>query len=57
MERYAVSVDKRSGIKNDPNLWAREHSQPRYVLDLLLSIIHVSLETQRIVSQLPKIEF
>ena len=57
MERYAVSVDKRSGIKNDPNLWAREHRQPRYVLDLLLSIIHVSLETQRIVSQLPKIEF
>ena len=57
MERYAVSVDKRSGIKNDPNLWAREHSQPRYILDLLLSIIHVSLETQRIVSQLPKIEF
>lgn len=57
MERYAVSVDKRSGIKNDPNLWAREHRQPRYVLDLLLSIIHVSLETQRIVSKLPKIEF
>lgn len=57
MERYAVSVDKRSGIKNDPNLWAREHRQPRYVLDLLLSIIHVSLETQRIVSKLPKLSF
>lgn len=57
MERYAVSVDKRSGIKNDPNLWAREHRQPRYVLDLLLSIIHVSLETQHIVSKLPKLSF
>ena len=55
MERYAVTSHKDSGIKNDPNLWAREHKQPRYILDLLLSIIHVSLETQSIVSKLPKL--
>ena len=28
MERYQVSVDKDSGIRNDPNDWAREHAQP-----------------------------
>ncbi|MFC2462435.1 MAG: type ISP restriction/modification enzyme, partial [Porphyromonas endodontalis] len=57
MERYAVTTDKKSGIKNDPNLWSREHGKPRYILDLLLSIIYVSLETQRIVATLPKLTF
>lgn len=57
MERYAVTTDKKSGIKNDPNLWSREQELPRYILDLLLSIIHVSLETQRIVATLPKLSF
>ena len=57
MERYAITTDKKSGIKNDPNLWAREHQKPRYILDLLLSIIYVSLETQKIVHSLPKLEF
>lgn len=57
MERYAVATDKKSGIKNDPNLWSREQEQPRYILDLLLSIIYVSVETQRIVSTLPRLTF
>lgn len=39
MERYAVTIDKASQIKNDPNDWAREHGQPRYILDLLLSVM------------------
>lgn len=57
MERYAVTIHKDSGIKNDPNLWSREQGKPRYILDLLLSIIHVSVETQRIVAELPKLTF
>ena len=57
MERYAITTDKKSGIKNDPNLWSREHGKPRYILDLLLSIIYVSLETQKIVKTLPKLNF
>ena len=57
MDRYAVTTHKDSGIKNDPNLWAREQGKPRYILDLLLSIIHVSLETHRIVKELPELEF
>ena len=57
MERYAITTDKKSGIKNDPNLWSREHGKPRYILDLLLSIIYMSLETQKIVDTLPRLNF
>ena len=50
-------LEKRSGIRNDPNDWAREHEKPSYILDLLLSVATVSLETVKIVNNLPKIEF
>ena len=53
MERYAVTIDKASQIKNDPNDWSREHKQPRYILDLLLSIITLSCKTMDIVKTLP----
>jgi predicted helicase len=57
MERYAVTTHKASGIKNDPNDWANEVGNPRYILDLLLSIINVSVQTVDIVNELPKLEF
>ncbi len=50
MERYAVSVDKSSGIKNDPNEWS---SDPRYIVDLLKRIVRISVETTRVVRELP----
>jgi predicted helicase len=53
MERYRVTVHRESGIRNDPNDWARETGRPRYILDLLLRVITVSLETMRIVRGLP----
>ena len=28
MERYQITIDKASGIKNDPNDWCREHDNP-----------------------------
>jgi len=57
MERYQSSFHKESGIKNDPNDWATEVGNPRYILDLLLSIINVSVQTVDIVNALPKINF
>lgn len=57
MERYAITIHKASGIKNDPNDWAEEVGNPRYILDLLLSIINVSVQTVDIVKGLPKMEF
>ena len=57
MERYQVKIDKKSGIENNPNDWATEHNQPRYILDLLLSVMTVSLKTQEIVNSLPDVKF
>jgi len=56
MERYQVSIDKESGIKNDPNAWCREHNDPRYILDLVKRVIRVSMETREIVNHLPLID-
>lgn len=50
MERYAVSIDKSSGIKNDPNEWSTD---PRYIVDLVKRMVRVSVETARIVKGLP----
>lgn len=57
MERYQVTVNKESQIKNDPNDWSREHGQPRYILDLLLSVIHLSVKSVEIMESLPKLNF
>ena len=53
VDRYAVSKNTKSGIVNDPNLYAGG----RYILDLILSVITVSVETMRIVDGLPKLDF
>ena len=57
VERYCVSQDKKSLIKNDANDWSKEHKKPRYILDLLLSVINVSVQTVDIVKALPKLKF
>ena len=57
MERYAVTTHKESGIVNDPNDWSKEVGNPRYILDLLLSIINVSVQTVEIVNSLPNVKF
>ena len=57
MERQAVTTDKDRGIVNDANLWATETMHnPRYPLELLQRVITVSLETMKIVNNLPKLE-
>jgi predicted helicase len=53
MERYQVTVDKDSGIRNDPNDWSKEHKQPRYIIDLVKRVVRVSVETVKIVKGLP----
>ena len=53
MERYAYTVDTKTGFVNDPNDWSREHGNPKYIFELLLRIINLSLQTQDIVASLP----
>lgn len=57
MERYCDKVDKKSGIRNDANQWGIEHGNPKYPLELLQSIINLSLRTLDIVDNLPKLSF
>lgn len=57
IERYQVKIDKDSQIKNDPNDWATEHNNPRYILDLLLSVVSLSVTTVKIIKSLPKLTF
>ncbi|MBR0290210.1 MAG: hypothetical protein IJQ82_14635, partial [Selenomonadaceae bacterium] len=57
IDRYQVKTDSASGIVNNPNDWAIEHDNPRYILDLILSCITVSLKTLDIVENLPGVEF
>lgn len=57
MERYAITVDKDSQIENNPNLWCEENKNPRYILDLLLSVISLSVRTNELVKKLPRIKF
>lgn len=57
MERYCDKEDKKSGIRNDANQWGIEHGNPKYPLELLQSIITLSLRTLDIVDGLPKMSF
>lgn len=55
MERQCIKTDKSSGIVNDANRYALEtKGDPAYPLRLLAKVIHISLETLRIVGNLPE---
>ena len=57
MERYCVSQESKSLIVNDANDWCRELGNPTYILDLLLSVINLSVQTVDIINALPKLKF
>ena len=57
IDRYQVKTDGKSGITNDPNDWATEHGQPRYIIDLVKRVTAVSLRTVEIVNALPYLRF
>ena len=52
IDRYQVKKDKASGIVNDPNNWADEVGNPRYIVDLIGKVTRVAMETVRIVDGL-----
>lgn len=57
MERQSIMVDKKSGIVKDANDYALETvGDPRYPLSLLLRVITVSLETNKLVNGLPSLD-
>ncbi|OFO17068.1 damage-inducible protein [Corynebacterium sp. HMSC22B11] len=52
IDRYQVKKDKASGIVNDPNDWADEVGNPRYIVDLIGRVTRVAMETVSIVNSL-----
>jgi len=55
IDRYQIRTHKASGIVNDPNDWADEVGEPRYIFDLVKRVTTVSVETVEIVRSLPEL--
>ena len=53
LDQYKYTIDKDSGIVDDPNRYD-EKKGGKYVFDLILSLITVSLETQKLIKELPE---
>ena len=51
---YQVSVDDKSGIVNDSNLWAPDN--PRYIPDLIKRLVTLSVESLNLINELPTFE-
>ena len=56
VERCCVKQDKETGIVNDYNDYAAEVGDEKYIFNLILRVITVSLETVKIVNSLPKLK-
>ena len=54
IDQYQVKKDKKSGIVDDPNNFSDD---PKYILNLLLSVITVSMRTLELIDELPEFEF
>lgn len=53
MDQYQVKTDKKTGITDNPNDFSDD---PKYIFNLLLRIINVSVQTVDLVNRLPKLE-
>ena len=53
IDQYQIKEDKKSGIIDDPNMFS---DNPKYIFNLLLSIINVSVQTVDLVNSLPPLE-
>lgn len=53
MEQYQLDEDKKSGLIDDPNLYSEDE---KYIFNLLLRVINVSVQTVELVSDLPPLD-
>jgi predicted helicase len=49
IDQYQVTMDRRSGIVNDPN----RPDDPQYIVRLIGQVITISLKTMQLIDQLP----
>lgn len=53
IDQYQIKTDKKSGITDDPNDYSDDE---KYIFNLLLRIINVSIQTVDLINSLPKLE-
>lgn len=53
IDQYQVKTDRKSGITDDPNDYSEDE---KYIFNLLLRIINVSVQTVDLINSLPKFE-
>ena len=53
MKQYQIKINKKSGTIDDPNDYSDD---PKYIFNLLLRIINVSVQTVDLINQLPPLE-
>ena len=53
MDQYRVKTDKKSGITDDPNDYSDDS---KYIFNLLLRVINVSVQTMDLINQLPELQ-
>jgi len=51
IDQYRVKVDKRSGVRSDPN----NPDDPEYIVRLVGQVVRVSLDTVKTIDALPEI--
>jgi predicted helicase len=57
MERYAIKPHTDNNVVSDPNDWCKEIGNERYIVDLIKRIVHLSVESVRIIDGLPELTF
>lgn len=53
MEQYQIKTDKKTNITDDPNDYSKD---PKYIFNLLLRVINMSIQTVALINQLPSLE-
>ena len=53
---YKVTTDPKTGRVNDPNDYAREYGNPRYIIELAENVIKIAVQTVKILDELNKIK-
>ena len=53
---YKVTTDSKTGRINDPNDYAKEYGNPRYIIELAKNVIKIALQTVKILDELNKLQ-
>jgi predicted helicase len=53
IDRYQNKVDKKSGLKNNPNDFLTQNNNPKYIINLIKSVANLSCQTIDLINSLP----